>query len=79
MSWSDDRHWLHVMEANAIRAKYSAALVAQYVGHLTSRPDFETRAEDELAKAEEEIRLALSCIKTARAQFNQLPVSQAAE
>lgn len=59
-----------------IRQAHTIQLYAQL---LPAKPYFETRAHSSLAKAEQELRLALSVVKAAKEQYEQLPELQAAE
>jgi hypothetical protein len=66
------------MEAKAIWLQQDADLLAQFTSQLTTRRNFETRAEAEIDKAEQVLINALQKVRGARKLYNNKPVNHAA-
>lgn len=73
-TWDEVWPTLRQIARNAGIASTAAAMAAKLTAHLPARPDFETNAEDVLAEAEEQLRVALAAVKAAREQYEGKPV-----
>lgn len=67
---------LHRIESNASVCRTRAQYVLAEVRHLRSRPDWLTRAQDEMAKAKAELEAALEAITDAERAFQEIPLEK---
>lgn len=65
---------LAAIESKAQWLQRDAALLAEFTGHLAFRRSFETRAEEELDKAEQALVAALQTVRDMRKLYNSKPV-----
>lgn len=70
---------LRKIEAVAISLEMRGRWIADDVNNLVNLPGWETRAEDELAKAEHQLKRTLQTVAQARALILKLRPLQAAE